>query len=206
MTAEPVEGFLATEAFQRIDPEVGLLETVTEAVSKACMDMNSTTFEEASELLHRVRETRKVLQKLENGFESWLGEIKQDQRIRGTKVVEGVGAVTVRRAAAHTDWDHAGLLVQVMHAHAAKHDGELPDTFEYRDLIEKTAGIGYWRTGELKELGVDVSEYRTVTPGRWTVEIQAGEPSEPATDPAETHQGMADARWCGVRRPPHQVG
>lgn len=175
MTAEPVEDYHATEAWQRIDPVVSDVEDNVAVLSKACMDSDSTTFEEAAELLHRIREARRALHQMENGFEHWLGMIKQDQRIRGPVQVAGVGSVTVRKANSSVNWDHSGLLVQVMHAFASEHDGELPDTFEYRDLIEKAAGIGYWRVGELEELGVDVSEYRTVTPGRWTVEIQAGE-------------------------------
>jgi hypothetical protein len=174
MTAELVEPaeYVETEAHQRISPAVEDVAGVVAVLSKACMESDSTTFDEASDLLNRIRESRKALHQMENGFERWLGAIKIDQKIRGPVQVAGVGSVTVRKASAHVDWDHEGLFKELIGQHIEAHDGAFPDAFELRDIVFACAGIGYWRTGALKEHGVDVSEYRTVTPGRWTVDIQ----------------------------------
>jgi hypothetical protein len=178
MTAEMVEPaeYVETEAHQRISPAVADVTAAVGWLSKVSMDHNSTTIEEAAGLLAGVRAARKALGQIENDLEVWLGVATKDQQLKSPFQVEHVGSVTVRKTAKKTEWDTDKLLVQVMHAFAAADpDGQLPDVFQYRDLLAATASIGYWRVGELTKLGIDVSEYRTVTPGRWTVDIQGGE-------------------------------
>lgn len=159
-----------------LSAEVGQIQVAVAALNEVAVGIPAVTWEDASALLKRLRGARQLAQVVENGLETHIAKTRIAAGLKDPVEVPGVGVVTHRRTAKSTKWDDDGLLVQVMHAFAAEDpDGQLPDVFQYRDLIQDAAAFGYWRTGALKKLKIDPNEYRTVTPGRLTVDIQSGD-------------------------------
>ena len=174
MSADPTE-YTPEEAFPIVSAAVGQVEVAAEELNTEATLIPWQLWEDAAALLHRLREARKLLQKVENGLETHVAKARIAEGIKDPVEVPGVGVVTHRRTATRKDWDHDGLAKQVIHLWADEHGGEIPDGFETRDLLMKHAAISYWRVTGLKENGVEVDDFCTKIPGRLTVDIQAGE-------------------------------
>lgn len=86
-------------------------------------------------------------------------------RMEGNVVtIDGFGTLT-KRYSTSNEWDDDLVIGAVIDA--AMEQGTHP-----RDAILATAGVSYWRTGALKELGIDPDRYRRGKgTGRHTVQI-----------------------------------
>lgn len=166
----------AWDAYRLASEDVGQVQVAADDLNNSAMWIRWVEWGDAAALLARLRASRKLLQVVENGLETHIAKARIGEGLKDPTEVPGVGVVTHRRTAKKTTWDDSGLLQEVMHAFAAEDpDGQLPDVFQYRDLLQDAAAIGYWRVGALKKLGIDVEEYRKVETGRLTVDIQAGD-------------------------------
>jgi hypothetical protein len=98
-------------------------------------------------------------------------------------VFDGAGIHAIRRQTAEkTVWLHEDLATAVaVSAMVDRETGELPSEeaqvvgSNVKAAIYAAGAFSYWRVGVLKKAGIDVSDYRTRTPGRWTVEVTLGE-------------------------------
>lgn len=91
----------------------------------------------------------------------------------------------VRRKKGSTQWDTDGLAPVVM-ARARDERRVIEETGEYESEGEavmrvtlRCAGVGYWRKGELRKLGIDPDEYLASSPGRLSVEREDDVTPEP---------------------------
>lgn len=163
------------DAFSLISQEVGAVQVAANELNEAATLIGSTAWEDAANLLARLRRARQLAQVVENGLETHIAKARIAAGLRDPVEVPGVGVVTHRRTASRKDWDHEALAKEVIGLWIDEHGGEIPDGFETRNLLMTHAAISYWRTTGLKKLGIDVGEYCTTIPGRLTVDIQAGE-------------------------------
>lgn len=75
------------------------------------------------------------------------------------------------------DWRHDLIMGEVWDVATEVAAGDLDDSIgAFRTLVVTAAGLTYWRTSELRRLGIDPDKYCTVEAGRATVRI----PSKPA--------------------------
>ncbi len=127
-------------------------------------------------LLGLLRNARKQMQTIEGYVEHAAAELMDG----ATFEAEGVHALR-RQTAEKTEWDHPGLATAVLTAAIVDENGELPDeagnilACRVKEALFECAGIGYWRTGKLKERGIEPSDYRKRTPGRWTIDVTLGD-------------------------------
>lgn len=134
------------------------------------------TVPQALELLATVRGARVQLAALEAIVERHAAQAMDKKR------VEWDGGVAERRRKAKSvTW----LVDDAVHAVAQRavvnpETGELPDDQTWQTVqqvvsaLTNCAGIGYFRTGQLTQLGLDADEYRTSLPGGWAVTVQIG--------------------------------
>lgn len=172
---EDEELYTPEEAFPIVSAAVGQVEVTAGELNTEATLIPWLSWDDAAVLLHRLREARKLLQKVENGLEIHVAKARIAEGIKDPVEIPGVGVVTHRRTANRKDWDHDGLAKEVIGRWIEDHGGEIPDGFETRDLLMKHAAISYWRVAGLKEIGVEVDDFCTKIPGRLTVDIQAGE-------------------------------
>lgn len=130
--------------------------------------------DDAARVLHETQMARKALQ----AFEEFLIERVHDawgQDFKTPRVVEGVGVIRAFRGKDRKSWEHEALVRDVVDAHLAQLDGEIPDPFTVAGWIREAAGIGYWKTGALNALGLDADEFCESSPGRRTVSISTND-------------------------------
>jgi hypothetical protein len=132
-------------------------------------------------LLGLLRNARKELQVVEQFVERAAAESMFDDRF------EGPGVLAVRRQTAEqTVWQHEDLATAVLTAAVVDENGELPSedanvlACKVKQALMACAAVSYWRVGKLEEHGISVNDYRTRTPGRWTVDVTLGEGVEAA--------------------------
>jgi hypothetical protein len=132
-------------------------------------------------LLGLLRNARKQLQTVEGYVEHACADRM------GEAVFDGPGVHAIRRQTAEkTEWDHPGLATAVLTAALVDENGELPDEAQnlaacrVKEALVACAGIGYWRTGKLKEYKIDPADYRKRIPGRFTVDVTLGDDAEAA--------------------------
>jgi hypothetical protein len=88
-------------------------------------------------------------------------------------IVDGLPPITVRRTAKSIHWPHHDrTAAAVIDAHLRRDhtDGDLPLPWDVQRWILDAAGISYWRTTDLRSLGIDPDEHRIITRGHPTVD------------------------------------
>jgi hypothetical protein len=156
------------EVLDRLVARVRHTRVVADTLLNANLDAMSC--DEAVRLLHEVQMTRKSLQASEEFItarihDAWKGDTRTPLH------VEGVGMVRVFRGKDRKAWQHDALTHAVVDAHLTATEGEMPDPFTIAGWIKEAAGIGYWKAGALKALGLEVDEFCESTRGRRTVAI-----------------------------------
>jgi hypothetical protein len=127
-------------------------------------------------LLGMLRQARKDLQSIEGYVEGVAAGRMEGQ------VFDGPGVHAIRhQTAERTTWLHEDLATAVaVSAMVDRETGELPSEeaqivgSNVKAAICSAGAFSYWRVGVLKKAGIDVSDFRTRTPGRWTVEVELG--------------------------------
>lgn len=124
-------------------------------------------------VLHELRQARQALSDAERDVEAKLAEAMPTKEM----AVDGL-ALERRWSAARTEWSHEVIAKRVA---AASRDerilnestGEIEGESEAAArVVLSAAGIGYWRKGRLKELGIDPTEVCTPSEeGRHTVRL-----------------------------------
>jgi hypothetical protein len=134
------------------------------------VELDHLSCDDAARALHEIQMARKSLQ----ASEEFLIERIHDawgQDFKTPRHVEGVGVVRAFRGQARKAWEHESLVHDVVDAHLAQLDGEIPDPFTTARWIREAAGFSYWKSGALKALGLDPDDYCESTRGRRTVSI-----------------------------------
>lgn len=132
---------------------------------------DAMTWEQAALLLRRAREQRDFLNDAIGAIEARVIVGRREEGAFGDIPVEGVGVVSIHRPKNRKAWDHDALAGHVLDAHLLRLEGDIPDPWTVREWLMGAAHIDYWRVGELADLGIDVDEFCTSTPGRPTVTI-----------------------------------
>lgn len=162
-----------TTAFQVMDQFTSDVESAAAGMNCAALRMKESTWEESAALLARLRQARKRLQEVENGFERYIAEVWTDQHIRDPQEVPGVGLVKVRKTADRKSWQHEEITKVLLETWIAEHGGEIPDAWTTRDLLLDVGRFDYWRVRKLRALKINPDDYCEVIPGRSTVDIEA---------------------------------
>lgn len=143
-----------------------------------------TTAEAALYLLATVRTERQRLAEIEALLEAECARRMPSQR------VELPGMVAERKGGKDRKaWRHADLASAVVTGYLTDDDGLIADddsetaqtARDVERLLLDCAGIAYWKTTALRALGIDPDVYCDSTPGRRTVHITVGDPTEPVT-------------------------
>lgn len=172
VTEEPAVRKALAKALQRVGQAIERLDGV---VGK---HMDDLTWEEAALLLRHVRHEVSDVLAVAEALERYIITERRASGIWQDVEVPGVGVVAVHRAKNRKEWDHESLAGLVLDKHLTELEGEIPDPWEVRRWLTDAAGIGYWRVGVLRALGIDPDEHSTTTRGRVTVQIIGG-PREP---------------------------
>lgn len=126
----------------------------------------------ALELLFDLREARQKLAEIEASVEAVAA-----QRMAAPKV-EWPGFVAERKGGAdRKSWEHDRLAWAVVHPLCVDVNGETDDTAaalvaQVRDRLLNCAAVSYWRVTQLRQLGLNPSDYCSTTTGRRTVHVQ----------------------------------
>lgn len=124
----------------------------------------------ALELLFDLRESRKKLAEIEASVEAIAA-----QRMSAPKV-EWPGFIAERKGGLdRKHWEHDRLAWACI-ADLTQVDGVIDDAdaalvASVRDRLLNCAAISYWRTGQVKQLGIDPNDYCETTKGRRTVQV-----------------------------------
>lgn len=89
------------------------------------------------------------------------------------RIVDGLPPIMVRRTAKSIRWpnpDQTAAAVIDAHLRRDHPDGDLPPPWDVQRWLLDAAGIGYWRTTDLRGLGIDPDEHRVITRGHLTVD------------------------------------
>lgn len=136
-------------------------------------------------MLADLRGLRQRLHTIEQFAERSLAE-----RMEGKELVADGLRVLRRRVADKTVWDSHRLSVELLDRAFADDNGEALPTDaalsrlrwllfgDGEDLgFKGVANVSYWRVGNLEKFGINGHDFRTVTPGRWVVEVETGDAS-----------------------------
>jgi hypothetical protein len=78
--------------------------------------------------------------------------------------IEGVGTVRPYRSS-NTKWDDGEVVEALVEKRMAATGGEIPDPMTVVGWLLDAGKVDYWRTGKLKELGLEPDDYRHTTYG-----------------------------------------
>lgn len=173
MTAQPVEP-VDTGALDDLSLTLNELASAVTRLSDdvpAALDVDDST-EAVVRLLADLREQRKALAEMEAYVEAAaVKRIPYGQTRIGDWIVDVKGGKDRR------EWKHDDLAWAVVRDVAVDKDtGEVVEEArqivdEVRSRLLNCIGISYWRTTQLKPLGIDADDYSTSTPGRRTVRL-----------------------------------
>jgi hypothetical protein len=122
-------------------------------------------------LLHEIRTERQRLAIIEAQVEAECARRMPD------KVFRGDGLVAERKGGAkRVAWRHDDLAWAVVNRHVVDGNGEVDPVAaelvgKIRDDLLNAAAISYWRTTQLRLLGIDPGDYSTTEVGRRTVHV-----------------------------------
>lgn len=165
------------------------LEAQAESLNTVVMDINETDLEQATDALLRVQELVKIIRDSEAAIELWIEKIFKDQkwaheftdrngnlRVKYEPQETPLGVVEIRRSSNRRDWDHEALAKDWLDSWLEKNaeGGVLPSPWQIKNALMEVAGIGYWKVGVLKELGIDPDEYCDSSPGTPRVKVTHG--------------------------------
>lgn len=112
------------------------------------------------------------LRELERALKQDIAELLPEKRVE----VEGVGVVERRTSTSYKGWQSEDLLREIVQScSTVDENGELHTDPErliavLKQAVPFTGSLG-WRVGVLRDLGFDVDEWSTSTPGPATVQI-----------------------------------
>lgn len=157
---------------QRIGAALGVLSArihdLDRLASHRALDQ---TWEANAALLVQIREQVKALRDVEEMVERFVIQQRVSAAVFEDTEVDGVGVVSVHRTANRKAWDHDGLATNVLDRHLIEAGGEEPDPWQVKQWLMDAIGVGYWRVGVIKALGIPVDEFCTTERGRRTVQI-----------------------------------
>jgi len=78
-------------------------------------------------------------------------------------VVENVGVFRVKRRSNRTSWQHRDVAHAVVDV--AWRQGAINKPADVADQLLAAAGVSYWRTETLRQIGIDPNEYRVIERG-----------------------------------------
>jgi hypothetical protein len=134
-------------------------------------DLSDLSCDDTTRVLHEIQMARKTLQASEEFYINHIHEKWPGGDYRVPHHVQGVGVVRAFRGKDRKTWQHEALVHAVVDKHLAAADGEIPDPFTVAGWIRECAGIGYWKTGALKAIGIEPDEFCESTKGTRTVSI-----------------------------------
>lgn len=153
--------------------ELSELRILCEDVAWALREEPPAGVDSLAHALHELRQARQALADAERDVEAKLAAAMPTKEM----AVEGL-ALERRWSPAKTEWSHEVIAKRVA---AASRDERIlnEDTGEIEGeseaaarVVLSAAGIGYWRKGRLKELGIDPTEVCTPSEeGRSTVRL-----------------------------------
>lgn len=135
------------------------------------LDATAGDLEAAVLLLADLREARKRLAQVEAYTEA---ETVRRMRRRNAEVS---GFLVERKGGTkRTDWQHDRLAWAVVRDLAVDGAGVVDDAAldligKVRDRLVNAAGITYWRSTQLRPLGIDPGDYSTAERGRYTIHL-----------------------------------
>lgn len=153
--------------------ELSELRILCEDVAWALRQEPPQSVDSLAHALHELRQAKQAIGDAERDVEARLAESMETKEM----AVEGL-ALERRWSAARTEWSHEVIAKRVA---AASRDerilneatGEIEGESEAAArVVLSAAGIGYWRKGRLKELGIDPKDVCTPSEeGRYTVRV-----------------------------------
>ena len=148
----------------------------------AALDVDDTT-EAVVSLLHDLREQRKALAQMEAYVEAAaVKRLKYGQQQVGEFIAEVKGGKD-RRAWQHDDLAWAVCRPLAVNENTGEVVTEIAEIIDQvRARLLNCAAVSYWRTTQLKPLGINPDDYSESTPGRRTVTVTSAIEAEPATD------------------------
>jgi hypothetical protein len=175
---QPELPFPATSGIrQRLGEMQGEVEALESEVPSAAIPCGCAGGPDCAELARTILSIKALIgaaRDLEHAYEAVLvAAMPERQLVVDGLVLERKGG-TIRKS-----WDHFMLASQVaLRAAVDLETGEqfidLKDAEKVAAEIMATAGISYWRVGELKTRGIDASKYCVEEKGRPTVVIRQG--------------------------------
>jgi hypothetical protein len=164
------------------------LTDLAEAVARlsddvpAALDVDDSS-EAVVRLLADLREQRKQLAEMEAYVEAAaVKRLKYGQQQVGDFIAEVKGGKD-RKAWRHDDLAWAVCRPLAVNENTGEVVTEIAEIIDQvRSRLLNCAAVSYWRTTQLKPLGINPDDYSESTPGRRTVTVTSAIEAEPATD------------------------
>jgi hypothetical protein len=128
--------------------------------------------EQAIRASDECRKARAALAAIEEFLAKRIG-ILWDGAWKDKLTVEGVGQVQPYRPA-KDKWDDEGVVHELVQKRIEETGGEMPDPLAVARWLLDAGAVSYWRVGVLKELGIDVADYRHREYGTVRLKIEEG--------------------------------
>lgn len=162
----------AIESSITIQDAIGHVTDATKELDAIAESVRDLPMEEASARLVELRAAITMLRQAESEMERWIAEVFEELKWKRPHEFAGVGLVEVNRPRGRRQWDHQGLAKAWLEAVIVSNGGVSPSPWDVKDGLLRVAGIGYWKTTELKKLGIDADDYCDSSPGAPSVKIQ----------------------------------
>jgi hypothetical protein len=153
---------------------VHTVQRAVELLSRSTMQtsMDRLGPEPAVRLLRDLRASRATIQEVEALLERHIARRwDRDGGDPKRREIDGVGLVEVHRSRPRHNWQHEDAAKAVIESHLRATGGEVPDPWQVRDWIMEAVGPSYWRTGVLKNLGLDPNDFSTPS-GPWVATVR----------------------------------
>jgi hypothetical protein len=170
-----VSAGVQTDAARVLALAVASFSAAVAEVDRAVGSIDSTTKEEAIELLRALRENTSTARMSEAGIERWIAVCFREEGLDSNQPhdIPGCGVVEVRRSRTRRAWQWDTLkpawLNAVIDQYADANDGLEPPTAYVRDSLFDCFSISGAKVRSMASLGIDVDTYCDSTPGTPTV-------------------------------------
>lgn len=135
--------------------------------------LDQATPEEIATILYAVRRTiGDTVKQVEAGLTLALTQTWHVSQ--APRIVDGLPPIMVRRSTRSVKWptpDRTAAAVVDAHMRRDHPDGVVPEPGEVSRWLLDAAGIGYWRTTDLRGLGIDPDDHRVIERGHLVIDF-----------------------------------
>lgn len=142
------------------------------AESLQSYDLDGMSVDDAARVIDACRKARTAISAAEE-FVAKRVAVVWEGKWTNLRTVAGVGQVQPYRSYTDT-WKHNAIVDQIIDAHMADTDGEIPEPRTVIGWLLSAAHVDYWRSGKLKDLGIDADALREREYGVARLRIKPG--------------------------------